>query len=232
MNITPEGYFKPTEIIVDAICAINQNYDRGYFRNVVNYQFTKVASIMRCSVVTADRGKIPVNMYLIATAQSGFSKGHSLNIVKENVIDTFRKKFLEDTLPVIAEKKLFDLATKRSIKKGTDFEEELTKVTKEYNDTGTFLFNFDSGTSPAFKQLRSKLLMIDVGALSFEMDEIAKNISANQELLTYFFETYDFGVIGTKLIKNTKENIRVEEIHGAVPSNMMLLGTQDILFDG
>ena len=127
---------------------------------------------------------------------------------------------------------MFDLATKRSIKKGTDFEEELTKVTKEYNDTGTFLFNFDSGTSPAFKQLRSKLLMIDVGALSFEMDEIAKNISANQELLTSYLETYDVGVIGTKLIKNTKDSVRVEEIHGAVPSNMMLFGTQDILFDG
>lgn len=74
--------------------------------------------------------------------------------------------------------------------------------------------------------------MIDVGALSFEMDEIAKNISANQELLTSYLETYDVGVIGTKLIKNTKDSVRVEEIHGAVPSNMMLFGTQDILFDG
>lgn len=232
MNVTPEGYFKPTEIIVDAICAITQNYDRGYFRNVVNYQFTKVASIMRCSVVTADRGKIPVNMYLIALAGSGFSKGHSLNIVQECIIDSFRKRFLEDTLPVIAEKKLFDLATKRSIKKGTEFDDELLKVTKEYNDTGAYLFNFDSGTSPAFKQQRSKLLMIDAGALSFEMDEIAKNISANQELLTDYLITYDKGVTSTKLIKNTKDNIRVEEIHGAVPTNLMVFGTQDILFDG
>ena len=72
MNVTPEGYFKPTEIIVDAICAITQNYDRGYSRNLVNYHFTKEASIMRCSIQTDDSSTpIPVNMYLISLATSG-----------------------------------------------------------------------------------------------------------------------------------------------------------------
>jgi hypothetical protein len=232
MNVTPEGYFKPTEIIVNGVCAITQNYDRGYFRNVANYQLTKLASTMRCVVITADRGVIPVNMYLIGLAGSGYSKGHSLNIIRDNVIETFRDNFIENTLPAIADKKLFDLATKRSIKTGSDFEEELKKLTEEYRGTGEFLFNFDSGTSAAFKQQRHKGLLIGAGALSFEMDEIAKNMTGNQELLTNYLETFDVGVIGTKLIKNTKESVRVKEIHGAVPTNMMLFGTHDILFDG
>lgn len=232
MNVTTEGYFKPTEIIVDGVCAITQNYDRGYFRNVANYQLTKLASTMRCVVITADRGVIPVNFYLIGLAGSGYSKGHSLNIIRDNVIETFRDNFIENTLPAIADKKLFDLATKRSIKTGSDFEEELKKLTEEYRGTGEFLFNFDSGTSAAFKQQRHKGLLIGAGALSFEMDEIAKNMTGNQELLTNYLETFDVGVIGTKLIKNTKESVRVKEIHGAVPTNMMLFGTHDILFDG
>ena len=43
---------------------------------------------------------------------------------------------------------------------------------------------------------------------------------------------YDVGAIKPKLIKNTNENVRNEEINGRTPTNMLLLGTPSKLFNG
>lgn len=45
-------------------------------------------------------------------------------------------------------------------------------------------------------------------------------------------ELYDVGSIKQKLIKNTSENVRSEEIHGRTPTNMMLFGTPSKLLNG
>ena len=129
VDLKTKEYFKPTETIVDSICAKTQNHDRDYFRFIIDYQLNKVASMMRANIHTLDRGELPINMYLVALANSGFSKGHSLNIIEETVINQFREVFMESSLDVIAEKELAKLASKRAIRKGTEEEQEMESVT-------------------------------------------------------------------------------------------------------
>ena len=49
--------------IVDVLCNKTQNTDKGFFRAEVAYFLGKMASIMRATIVTKDRGEIPVNIY-------------------------------------------------------------------------------------------------------------------------------------------------------------------------
>lgn len=225
-------HFEPLEKIVDILKARTQNEDPHFSRVLVAYYFCKVASIMRCSVDTKDRGNMPVNMYAVSLAVSGYGKNLSVNILEGEIINKFRETFIEQTLPSISERRINEIAGKRSIKKATDPAEEIVLVEKEYKATGEFLFSFDSGTSPAFKQQRDKLLMVNAGSLNLEIDEIGSNISKCSELLSTYLETFDQGLIKQKLIKNTTENTRTQEIYGKVPSNLLMFGTPAKLLNG
>lgn len=227
-----EPYFKPAEELTQYLCEKTQSTSASFFRNLVDYNLCKMASVMRVSVQTHDRGLIPVNMYAIALAPSGTGKGHSTNIMEEVVMKGFRERYLEDVLPSIAEENLAKLADKRAIKKAKDPDTELQLVRAEFERLGTFVFNFDSATTPAVKQMRHKLLMCGAGSVNMEIDEIGSNLLSNQEVLTAFLELFDVGKIKPKLTKNTNENIRGEEIEGKTPTNLMLFGTPAKLLNG
>lgn len=220
------------EEIVDILTSKTQNADRGFFRTEVAFFLGKVAASMRATIATKDRGDIPVNIYALALATSGFSKGHSIHIMEEDLLSGFKKRFMEDTFPVIAEKYLWEIANERAARKGTDQNDEFDKVQAEFNRAGAIPFTFDSGTSPAVKQLRQKLLMAKCGAINFQMDEIGLNLVNNTELLTLFLELYDQGLVKQKLTKNTSENQRSDEMEGKTPANMLLFGTPSKLLDG
>lgn len=144
----------------------------------------------------------------------------------------FRTNFTENTLPVIAEKHIWDEANKRSLRNNTDPDEEFEKVNKEYESLGAYPFTFDSGTSPAVKQLRHKLLLANCGAINYQVDEIGSNLIDSTELLTLFLELYDQGQVKEKITKNTSDNKRLEVIEGKTPANMLLFGTPSKLLDG
>lgn len=225
-------YFPVVEELADILCKKTQSSDPLFFRILVSYYLTKVASMMRCNIRTKDRGDIPVSMYGINLALSGHGKGHSTNIVEEQVINEFRERFLQETFPVISERNLDLLADAESIKNGSEKEDERIKINKVFKELGTLAFSFDSGTPAAVKQMRHKLLMSSSGSMNMEIDEIGSNLLGQQEALTTFLELYDVGKIKQKLIKNTKENERYEEIDGRTPTNMMLFGTPNKLLDG
>lgn len=225
-------YHPTSEKLVNVLCSKTQNTEPLFFRVLVAYYFSVAAAHMRCTIATPDRGDIPVNMYALNLATSGYGKGHSTNIIEEDVMNQFRERFLEETFPLLAEMNLPKLANKRAIRKSTDPDEELERVSKEFTNLGSLLFSFDSGTSPAVKQMRHKLLMADAGSLNLEIDEIGLNLVGNTEVLTTFLELYDKGKVKTKLIKNSADNSRNEEIRGNTPTNMMLFGTPSKLFDG
>ena len=220
------------EEIVNVLCNKTQNTDQGFFRAEVAYFLGKMASNMRATIVTKDRGEIPVNIYALALATSGFGKGHSVSIVESDFLDGFKKRFMKDTFPVIAEKHLWDLANDRAAQNGTDAQEEFDKATREFKNSGAFPFTFDSGTSPAVKQLRSKLLMANCGAINLQIDEIGSNLIGATDVLTVFLELYDKGHTNQKLVKNTVDNQRNEEVDGKTPTNMLLFGTPAKLLDG
>ena len=225
-------YHPASEKLVNILCSKTQNSNPLFFRVLVGYYFSLVASMMRTTIVTHDRGDIPVNMYALNLSTSGSGKGFSTNIMENQVINQFRGRFLEETFPILAENNLPKLALKRANRKSSDPDEELVRVQKEFEGLGSLVFSFDSGTPAAVKQMRHKLLMADAGSVNLQIDEIGSNLIGNVDVLNTFLELYDVGLIKQKLIKNTAENTRNEEIVGRTPTNMMLFGTPAKLLNG
>lgn len=225
-------YHPASEKLVNILCSKTQNSNPLFFRVLVGYYFSLVASTMRTTIATHDRGDIPVNLYALNLSTSGSGKGFSTNIIENQVIQLFRQRFLEETFPILAEQNLPKLAIKRANRKSTDPDEELIRVQKEFDQLGSLVFSFDSGTPAAVKQMRHKLLMAEAGSVNLQIDEIGSNLIGNVDVLNTFLELYDMGLIKQKLIKNTSENIRNEEIVGRTPTNMMLFGTPAKLLNG
>jgi hypothetical protein len=232
IDLTGVTHHPAIEEIVDVLCAKAQNTDRGFFRTEVAYFLGKLASNMRATIVTQDRGEIPVNIYALALATSGFGKGLSVNIVEQEFLKSFRKRFMEETLTVIAEKHLWEMAQTKAGRAGTDPNEEFEKISGRFERAGAFPFTFDGGTAPAVKQLREKLLLANCGAINLQIDEIGSNLVKEVEVLNLFLELYDQGIVKQKLTKNTTDNIRGEEVDGKTPTNMLLFGTPSKLLDG
>lgn len=232
LSVAEMEYHPTSEELVAILCKKTQNSNPLFFRVLVGYYFSMIASGMRCTIATHDRGDIPVNMYALNLSTSGSGKGHSTSIMENEVIHLFRQRFMEETFPLLAETSLPKLANKRAIRKQCDPDEELIRVQKEFEQLGNLVFSFDSGTPAAVKQMRHKLLMADAGAVSLQIDEIGSNLMGNIDVLNTFLELYDVGMIKEKLIKNTSENVRSEPIHGRTPTNMMLFGTPAKLLNG
>lgn len=232
IDLTGISHHPAIEEIVEVLCNKTQNTDRGFFRVEMAYFLAKMASSMRATIVTKDRGEIPVNIYAIALATSGFGKGYSVNVVETEFLKGFKKRFMEDTFPIIAEKHLWEIANDRAARNGTDQQEEFEKVEGEFKRAGAIPFTFDSGTPPAVKQLRHKLMMGNCGAINLQIDEIGSNLMGSADVLTLFLELYDQGLVKQKLTKNTAENTRGEELDGKTPTNMLLFGTPSKLLDG
>lgn len=232
LTVAEMDHHPTAEQLVQLLCTRTQNTEPLFFRVLVAYYFGVVAAQMRCTIASPDRGDIPVNVYALNLSPSGTGKGHSTSIIEDEVIHLFRDRFLEETFPLMAEQHLPQLAHKRAVRKQCDPDEELERVKREFDSLGSLLFSFDSGTTPAVKQMRHKLLMANAGSVNLEIDEIGLNLVGNTEVLTTFLELYDKGKVKTKLVKSTSENSRIEEIRGATPTNMMLFGTPSKLFDG
>lgn len=232
IDLTGISHHPAIEEIVEVLCNKTQNTDRGFFRAEIAYFLAKMASSMRALIVTKDRGEIPVNMYTLALATSGYGKGHSVGIMENEFLVGFKKRFMEDTFPVIAEKHLWDIANERAARNGTDQQEEFDKVQAEFKRAGAIPFTYDSATAPAVKQLRHKLVLGNCGSLNLQIDEVGSNLIGSTEVLTLYLELYDQGLVKQKLTKNTAENQRNEELDGKTPANMLLFGTPSKLLDG
>lgn len=229
----PKKYNKLSEEIVDILVAKTQSQNRHFFRILVAYYLSKVASMMRCNIETKDRGVIPVNTYVLNLMPSGAGKGFSTNIIEEDIIEGFRLNFLSHILPEESANELSIIANRRAARDPELSQESaMGDVQKEYDALGNLAFSFDSGTSPAVKQMRQKLLMSNCGSMNLELDEVGSNLTNNAEMLNTFLELYDVGKVKQKLTKNTKENTRGEELTGRTPTNMMLFGTPTKLLDG
>mgnify|MGYP000851798425 FL=1 len=219
------------EELVEVLCSQTQNTDRSFFRTEVAYFLAKMAGSMRSIVVTKDRGEIPVNVYAVCLATSGFGKGHSVGILEEGFMSGFRRRFMDETITVISEQNLWKMATEASVRNGSDQQTEYDKLTKEYRRAGSYSFTFDDATVPAVKQMRHKLLLANAGAINLQIDEIGLNLMRSTEVLTLFLELYDQGMVKQKLTKSTVDNERADELVGKTPTNMMLFGTPTSLFD-
>jgi hypothetical protein len=219
----------------EKLVSILQNKTRMnplFLRVLTGYYFAQVASQMRATINTHDRGDIPISMYALNLSPSGTGKGVSTGFMENHVLNLFRERFVNETFPKLAEMNLPKLANKRAVRKGTDPDDELVRVQKEFDSLGQFAFSFDSGTPAAVKQMRHMLLMAEAGSVNLQIDEIGANLVGNLEVLGTFLELYDQGMIKQKLTKNTSENTRSEEIIGKTPTNMLLFGAPSKLLNG
>ncbi len=65
--------------LVDLLCYRTGNVNRTFFQAEVAYFLGLIPSSMRATIESPERGLIPVNIYSIALATSGFGKGHSVS---------------------------------------------------------------------------------------------------------------------------------------------------------
>ena len=232
MNLSQVKHSPVIEELVDVLCNKTQNTDRGFYQVEVAYFLSKMASAMRASILTKDRGRVPVNLYALCLGSSGYGKGHSVNIMENDFIRGFKRRFLEETMPVVSDDSLNQIAQERAIRNGTSETIEKDIANSEFKRLGAYPFTFDSGTSPAVKQLRDKLLMARCGSINLQIDEIGSNLIGATEVLNVFLELFDQGMVKQKLTKNTVDNSRSEDRDGSTPTNMLLFGTPVKLLDG
>lgn len=222
-----------SEKLVQILQTKTQNTNPLFFRVVVAYYFGVVAAQMHSSIRGwIGKTNIPINVYAFNLSPSGTGKGHSTKVMESEVLHQFREAFVEHTFPIMAEMNLEKLANKRATRNGSTPDDELLKLRKDFDSLGSLLFNFDSATTPAIKQMRQKLLMAGSGACNLQVDEIGANFSGSIEALTAYLELFDLGDIKDKLVKSTKDEARFEKIVGSTPANMLLFGSPSKLLDG
>lgn len=217
--------------LTDMMCHRTGQVNRDFFQAEIAYFLGLIPSSMRCKIRSPERGLLPVNIYSIALATSGFGKGHSVNLM-EDALQPFREAYMNSTFGQIAEQNLFNMAVAIAAAKGGDETKELEALESDYKRQGHAPFIFDSGTGPAVKQLRYKLLLAGLGSINFQMDEMGSNLLGNNEVLNILLELYDLGKIKAKLVKNTTDNERGLDIVGSTPANVLMFGTNSKLFDG
>lgn len=208
------------------------NESDNYFRIVISFYLTQIASSMRAYINGKVFKNIPVNMYACTLMTSGAGKGMCQTILQDSVVDQFRKRFQTYILPAYAHSNLEKLANDMTIVCDKEVDEILKTITAEYESLGSFPYDFDSATGPAFKQVRAKAQMAGVGSLNFICDEIGSNIINNEELLNIGLEVFDMGKTKNKLTKDSAATKRVQDREGGVPTNMLWFGTPSKLLNG
>lgn len=221
-----------SEQMVNLVCTKVQNQDKAFFRVEVAYYLAKLASNMHVSVRTGTNNIMPVNVFAMAYADSGYGKNFSQNIIEEQMMGTFEEIFTEELYPQQAKLSIAKKAHVIAVRAGLDEFEVEASLTKDFEEMGEFLYGFPEGTSPALKQLCKSITYAGIGAASLEMDEIGYNITANQDMLTTLLELYDVGKTKDKLTKVTKEAKRGKSIKGFTPANVFAFGTPLTAFDG
>ncbi len=232
-DLNEVAYHPTSEKILDVLRKKTQNTESDlYFRVLTSFFFAQMSSSMRAHIKTPHRGTLPINIFACCLAQSGAGKGHSLNILEQQICKGFKKQFMNITFPAISIQNIELMANHKANLNSTDFIDEEEELSKEFHSYGSFPFSFDSGTAPAYKQIRTKAQIAGIGSLNMLCDEIGTNLLNNQELFSVNLEAYDIGLIKQKIIKNSADNKRAEERDDPVPSNMLIFGTPSKLFNG
>ena len=221
-----------SEKLVKILQDLTKNDDPLFFRVIVGYYYSVVASMMRCKIQETPHDQVLINMYAIALAVSGAGKTKAVNMMENKVLNQFQSIFQSQTLPDLAEIAMADKANHTSAHTGQDPDGLLEQFKSQYNNLGPMPFSFLKGTEAGLHELRYKLQMANLGALNLQSDEIGLNLSSLSESLIPYLELFDAGLIKQKITKNTNENKRREELLSATPANFLGFGEPSKLFNG
>ena len=117
VNYKTFDFHEMQENLVDIMVKKTGKNERGYFRILVAYKFCEIASHMRTSVEYTG-SDVPVNLYGVNLAGSGFSKDFSMNLLDKRVFGKFRSKFEQETFKSVAELNLQTMADVRVVADG------------------------------------------------------------------------------------------------------------------
>lgn len=221
-----------SQSIVDSLAITTQSSDKELFHAMLAYYWGVCATHMRASIVGWFDNKLPLNIYSVCLAESGAGKGYTVGTVESQIINRFRDVFLEETFPIAGEEGIEDIAIHRAAKRNTSVDIERERIIKEYENAGNMLFLFSEGSPEGIKQIRHKLLIANAGSINLQIDEIGGNLIKLEPLFQVMLELYDRGDIKDKLIKNSAENKRNEQLTGFTPANLLMFGASSALLNG
>lgn len=215
----------------NALAAKTNNPDPAMFRIMSAWHLAKAVSNMHGMVKSAVGSPMPINMYAICLAPSGAGKGHAMSTLEGGIFNRYYD-LLQDKVAEAEHAAINKLSAGYVAEKGLDESTARAKAEREVAELGVYVETFDSGTSPAIKQLRAKIQQLAFGALNLQIDEIGSNLTGSEEALTTFLELYDLGQIKQKVTKVTKEQVRTLDKRTPTPANLLMFGTPSKLFDG
>jgi len=221
---------KLEEIVDILVNKTNVENGRLFFRVLTLYKIAQMATMLRVNIDFAGSKKIPLNVYALNLAESGFSKGKSMNILEDEIFHLFRKEFINNVYPSISEANLMGEAAEVATRLSIDPSDALKQVKKTFDNTAKFQYSFPLSTVEGLRSLRLRFAMAGIGATCMETDEIGSVLTtqAFMDSLALYLETYDMGKGKQKLIKTDSNP---ESIH-PVPANLLMFGTPTKLLDG
>ena len=200
--------------------------DAHFIRMMLYNKLGQIAANMRVNMEFYDGAIVPLNIYQINLAPSGYSKGKVNNLIEDSITKGFEDKFFEVAADVIEES--LDLKAERvSANMGIEKQQARADIDEHFNKLPKFLYSFPDATLEGIKSSREKLTMSEIGATNLEMDELAINMDKMADILGIFMEAYDRGRAKSKLIK-----VNSNTQSGEVPANLLAFGTATSLLNG
>ena len=213
------------EIIADEL---NVTHDISFFRFHTAHYFSLMAAMMRVQLRWPGGRTDALGNYTLNLAPSGYGKGVSQSILEEEVVNTFREKFLKQSFPTQAGLQLERLAHAKAQREQIDYDLALSGVKEDYKSQGKLMFSFEKPTEAALKQGRTLLQMTQMGSLNLITDEIASNLFKSRDAVDNFLTLYD-GRLQNNYNKHTKEQMRADEYFGKIGATMLLFGVGETL---
>jgi hypothetical protein len=221
-------YYEPMEEALHYLAAIGRTSDYHFIRVITSFYLGLVASTVRCEVEVQAGSTVPTNIFALALMPSGAGKGRITSAFENEFLAPFTEAFniawVEKQQQLIQDK-----AAELAFNTGMEEEEADKIIRKRIEELGCPMLSFEEATSPAFKQCRSALLLVNYGALNFVVDEVFNMKIESSPILEDLGKSYDKGLLKQKLIKATKEQVRTVDELGSVAANMLLFGVGDEL---
>jgi hypothetical protein len=147
----------------------------------VAYFLGKMAPPCGQLTVTKTDGEIPVNIYATRPGTSGCGKGHSIGVMENEFMKGFKKRFLEDTMPVLADFNLqWSIANDRAARKQKPTpRRSYDKVVNDHKKCGVYTYHLRQGLRASRQaDALTSLLMSGCGSVNLQVDEIGLNLMA------------------------------------------------------
>jgi len=225
--IEDSTYHPLLEEIVNGIKTKTNVNDSHFFRIMTIYKIAQMISSMRVTVSYEGGQNLPLSIFVLALAGSGFSKGFSMGILQDEVFNGFYEKYkilYEDRKDL----RLSVLAQELEMEKNISLESAEAQINKKFSKFPKFIYSAGSATTEGIRGLMSAFDMVGIGSVNLEIDEIGDQLAANEEALDILMIPYDKGGMKNKLRQTNSQ----EDIDGGVPTNLCMFGTPVRLLDG